>query len=57
MRFFCSQCRKEYNLEAFEEFITKTGKKMGKTTCPVCGMVLFRRLDTDYHVESEQEKQ
>lgn len=50
MKFFCSQCRKEFDLKKFEEFQTKTGKKMGKSNCPVCDLAVYRRLDTDYDI-------
>ena len=48
MKFFCSQCRAEKEIEIFEEFRTKTNQRMGKTKCPTCEMALYRRLDTDY---------
>ena len=54
MKFFCSQCRKDFDLDKFETFKTKTNLKMAKTNCPLCGLELFRRLDTDYDVYDEQ---
>ena len=53
MNFFCSQCRKEREIDQFEEFRTKTNLRMGKANCPVCKLELFRRLDTDYHIPIE----
>lgn len=57
MKFFCSQCRKEIDINKFEEFRTKTNLRMGKAKCPVCDFELFRRLDADYHlVDDKKEK-
>lgn len=56
MKFFCSQCRSEREVKKFEEFKSKHNLRMAKTVCPVCGLELFRRLDTDYHVESKVNK-
>lgn len=50
MKFFCSQCRKDFELEVEQEFRTKTNQRMGKANCPLCEMDLYRRLDTDYDV-------
>jgi hypothetical protein len=56
MKFFCAQCRKDHDIEKFEEFRTKTNLRMGKAICPVCGLELFRRLDTDYDLDDENFK-
>ena len=56
MKFFCSQCRKDYKIDSYVEFPTKSGRRMGKASCPVCGLQLFRRLDTDYQIETDQQK-
>ncbi len=56
MKFFCSQCKQEIEEDKFEEFRTKTNLRMGKINCLVCGLTLFRRLDTDYHLEKDQNK-
>lgn len=53
MKFYCSQCHKDFNIDNFEEFKTKTNLRMGKTICPVCGLELYRRLDTDYDLDDD----
>lgn len=46
MKFFCPQCRAEREIEEFEEFRTKRNRKMAKGNCPICGMQVYKNLES-----------
>jgi transcription elongation factor Elf1 len=46
MKFFCPQCRAEREVEDFQEFRTKRNRKMAKTSCPICGLQIYKNLET-----------
>lgn len=46
MKFFCPQCRAEREIATYEEFRTKRHRLMAKAICPVCGLQLFKNLES-----------